>query len=448
MTRAAGSWFGQPKGLTILFLTEMWEKFSFFGMRALQVYYMTKQLHFSQASASLVYGTYAAGVYLTPIFGGIISDRWLGRRRAVVIGGLLMALGHFMMAFEALFFPAMVAIALGNGLFLPNLPSQVGALYDRQDPRRAGAYNVYYVGINLGAFLAPLICGTVGEVYGWHYGFAVAGVGMCLGLAIYLLGSRHLPRDEVAADETPAHEPEGDSRWNLLVLLAVGAAVVLFRSAYEQTGNTLAVWSDTSLDRAFFGLTIPVTWVQSLNPMFVFLLSPLVVAAWNRRAPGAHVPAALRRMAIGALGVAVSYLLLAAVIRLDAQHGRPTHWAWLVAFFLLFTLAELYILPVGLGLFARLAPRRFGATTIAAWFLAAFAGNLLSGVVGAWWERVTPDTFFIATAGIAFVSCAMLWGIDVMNRRHEQDGDACAAALPAGSPAPQVQRVAGSEKAL
>jgi POT family proton-dependent oligopeptide transporter len=331
-----------------------------------------------------------------------------------------MACGHFMMAFESLFFPAMVAIAIGNGLFLPNLPSQVGALYGRQDPRRAGAYNIYYVGINLGAFLAPLVCGTVGELYGWHYGFGCAGVGMCLGLAIYLLGSRHLPRDDrEVTDEAVVHEPEVDSRWKMLVLLAVGAAVVLFRSAYEQTGNTLAVWTDASLDRAAFGWTIPATWFQSLNPMFVFLLSPLVVAAWNRRAVTQHVPTALRRMALGALGVAASFVLLAAVIRIDAQHARLTHWSWLVVFFVVFTLAELYILPVGLGLFARLAPRRFGATTIAAWFLAAFAGNLLSGVVGTWWERMTPEAFFLATAGIALASFAMLWGIGALNRRHD-----------------------------
>lgn len=148
--RDTENWFGQPKGLTILFLTEMWEKFSFFGMRALQIYYMTRQLHYSQAYASLIFGAYAAGVYLTPIFGGLIADRWLGRRKAVVIGGLLMAVGHFMMAFESLFFPAMAVIAIGNGLFLPNLPSQVNLLYAQDDPRKVSAFNIYYVGINLG----------------------------------------------------------------------------------------------------------------------------------------------------------------------------------------------------------------------------------------------------------------------------------------------------------
>jgi len=406
---------GHPPGLAVLFLTEMWEKFSFFGMRALQVYYMTKQLHFSQASASLIYGAYAAGVYLTPIAGGIVSDRWLGRRRAVVIGGLVMALGHFMMASEALFFPAMVAIALGNGLFLPNLPSQVGALYREGDPRRATAYNVYYVGINLGAFLAPLVCGTLGELYGWHWGFGAAGLGMCAGLAVYVMGGRWLPRDEPPAARQATLAEAGDAPATRVgLLVAIGLAVVLFRCAYEQTGNTLALWADTSVDRHLAGWLVPATWVQSLNPLFVFLMTPLLVRAWSRRAP----KPALARMAFGAFGTALAFLMLAAIIRSDAARHALTGVEWVVAFFALLTLAELYILPVGLGLFASLAPVRYRATTIAAWFLAAFAGNLLSGVLGTAWEVLPADVFFIVTAGVAGLAGAALWQLGrVIERR-------------------------------
>ena len=414
MTHApARTWFGQPPGLTILFLTEMWEKFSFFGMRALQVYYMTKQLGFDQARASLVYGTYGAGVYLTPIVGGLIADRWLGRRRAVIIGGLLMALGHFMMASEALFFPAMVTIALGNGLFLPNLPSQVRLLYAPGDVRLAGAYNIYYVGINLGGFLAPLICGTLGEVYGWHYGFAAAGIGMCLGLVIYVMGSRHLPRDatEQAAEREPISEA---SRHQLLFLLGAGLAVVLFRVAYEQTGNTLALWADTAVDRRAWGQLIPVTWFQSLNPLFVFLITPLLVAYWNRGSAPTTPVAPLRKMAFGAGVVALSYVLLACV----SQGAQPAHWLWLVVFFVVLTFGELYILPVGLGMFAQLALPRLGATTVAAWFLAAFAGNFLSGVVGTWWSVLTPAAFFLAMAGIAGLAALLLQMLAVAESRY------------------------------
>ena len=403
---------GHPPGLAVLFLTEMWEKFSFFGMRALQVYYMTKQLHFSQGSASLIYGAYAAGVYITPIAGGYVSDRWLGRHRAIVIGALMMAVGHFMMASEALFFPAMVVIALGNGLFLPNLPSQIGALYADDDPRRASAYNVYYVGINLGAFLAPLVCGTLGEVYGWHWGFGAAGVGMCLGLAIYLAGGRWLPRQDKPRDAVDAASgPPVEGRTRVGLLVAIGLAVVVYRVAYEQTGNTLAVWVDDSVDRHIGPWLMPATWIQSLNPMFVFAMTPVLVALWQRREARRGAARPLNRMALGALVSAVSWLALSFVIHGASARHEPTGVAWVTAFFALFTLAELYVLPVGLGLFASLAPARFRATTIAAWFLAAFAGNLLSGVLGAAWGRFSPDGFFALTAAVAALAAAMLWGL-------------------------------------
>lgn len=420
--RDTTNWFGQPKGLTILFLTEMWEKFSFFGMRALQIYYMTKELHYSQASASLIFGTYAAGVYLTPIFGGLIADRWLGRRKAVIIGGALMAVGHFMMAFEALFFPAMAVIAIGNGLFLPNLPSQVTLLYPKGDPRAGSAFNVYYVGVNLGAFLAPLICGTLGEVYGWHYGFGAAGIGMCLGLAIYLWGGKYLPPEADKAARRPDAVPSEEGRGTIPLLIGVALAVMLFRVAYEQSGNTFAVWADTSVERQAFGMTIPVTWFQSLNPMFVFLISPLLVRVWNTRAAKVGATQALQRMAIGAIGVGASYAMLAGLILASAAGHYAISWLWVVLFFGVYTLAELYILPVGLGLFASLAPKRFAATTIAAWFFCSFTGNLLSGVIGTAWEKVSPQAFFLMMAGICAVSGVLLLAIDRLHSRVPRVG--------------------------
>ena len=414
----ARRWLGQPPGLAILFLTEMWEKFSFFGMQVLQVYYMTKALHFDQALASLVYGSYTAGVYLTPIAGGMISDRWLGKRRAGIVGGLLMALGHFMMASEALFFPAMAVIACGNGLFLPNLPSQVKPLYAADDARLAGAYNLYYMGINLGGFLAPLVCGTLGELYGWHWGFGAAGVGMCLGLGVYVLGSRHLAPVEAVYDGAAKPATPAASRHQVRFLAGTALAVVIFRVAYAQTGNTLALWADATVDRHAFGWTIPATWAQLLNPLFVFAMTPLLVMYWNRRGASASPAAPLARMSFGALAVAASFVLLAAVAAQSDAHGVPVHWLWLVAFFALLTFGELYILPVGLGMFAQLALPDFGATTIAAWFLAAFAGNLLSGVVGTWWSHMSPAGFFLAMAGIAAVSGVLLGLLACTERRH------------------------------
>jgi POT family proton-dependent oligopeptide transporter len=401
--QASPTWFGQPRGLTVLFLTEMWEKFSFFGMRALLAYYMVKHLRFDQEYASLVYGTYGAVVYLTPIAGAYISDRWLGKRRAIVIGSLTMAAGHFLMAFEPFFYLAMATIAVGNGFFLPNLPSQVGELYAKDDPRRQSAYSIYYLGVNVGAFFSPLVCGTLGELYGWHYGFGAAGIGMCAGLAIYLAGSRYLPRETSprAREETAGASPAEPTPFGLL--LATALAVIVFRAAYEQSGNTVALWIDTGVDRAAGALSIPATWFQSLNPLFVFLLTPMVVAFWSRtrsRLPQRHV--ALRRMALGAFGLALSYLLLGAVV--TAAGASLVPGSLVVGFFLLYTLAELYILPVGLSLFATLSPSRFTATTIAGWFLASFAGNLLAGYVGTWWSAMRPAPFFAAMALVAAAS--------------------------------------------
>jgi len=431
-----GTWFGQPKGLTILFLTEMWEKFSFFGMRALQIYYMVKQLHMEQGQASLIFGAYAAGVYLTPIAGAVVSDRWLGKQRAIVIGALTMAAGHFLMAFESTFYLAMVTIAIGNGLFLPNLPSQVGDLYERGDPKRESAFSIYYVGVNLGAFLAPLVCGTIGETYGWHYGFAAAGIGMCLGLAIYLGGRRHLPQCDQAPRRGLAPRADAQrSRPPVGLMVAIAAAVVLFRASYEQTGNTMALWIDQGVNRDALGFQIPATWFQSLNPLLVFLLTPLVVARWNRKPAIASEAGALRRMSLGAWGTGIAFLMLAT---LCAQVGGDTPgavpWPWVLAFFVLQTAAELYILPVGLGLFARLAPVGFGATAIAAWFLASFAGNLLSGVVGMWWSVMPASAFFLAMAGITGVSGTLLFAI---GRWHQaRRASALAGRLPQGDAAP------------
>ncbi len=402
------TWLGQPRGLTVLFLTNMWEQFSYYGMRALLVFYMTKQLMFSQESSSLIYGAYTAGAYFTPIFGGIIADRFLGKRRAIIIGASTMALGHFMMAFEPLFYVALATIAVGNGLFLPSLPSQVGDLYDRRDPRRGWAYNVYYVGINIGGFLAPLICGTVGEIYGWHYGFGIAGVGMVGGLLIYLSGLKYLPPEQPRRVQTgPVAKAGGFDRRTLLALVAIGVAVTVFRSAYEQVGNTVSLWADVGIDRAIGTFVIPMTWFQSLNPLFVMLMTPPLLRFWRLRAERGGDTAPLKRMAQGALLVAMAYLLLAGVEM--ASGGGRASWLWLAGFFLVFTFGELFILPTGLGLFARLAPVSLGATTVAAWFLITFTGSLSAGFVGTLWSKLDHSLFFILLAGLAALAGALLY---------------------------------------
>ena len=414
-------WFGHPRGLTILFLTEMWDQFSFFGMRALLVYYMTKELLISQTHSSYIYGLYSSFVYFTPLIGGVISDRWLGRRRAVIIGGSIMALGHFLMAFEPAFYVALATIAIGNGLFLPSLASQINQLYAPDDPRRATAYNIYYVGINLGAFLAPFVCGTVGEIYGWHWGFALAGVGMVIGMITYLGGSRYLPKNNNPKDEParPASSERPRAKMEVyLLLLAVIAIVVIFRASYEQSGNTVALWADSGVDRHIgSSFSIPMTWFQSLNPLVIFLFTPVIVAYWTRKARSGQEPGSIGKMAMGGFIVGVSYLLLALIAHLSGD--ARASWLWLVFFFFVYTVGELFILPVGLGLFGKLAPLEFAATAIAAWFMAAFFGNLAAGAMGALWSVVTVPTFFTISGGVAILSGGLLFALSSWAHRIE-----------------------------
>jgi proton-dependent oligopeptide transporter, POT family len=396
-----------PAGLYVLFFSETWAHFSFFGMQALLVYYMTKHLAFDQPTSSTIYGLYTAAAYFTPFFGGMLADRVLGQRLSVIIGGLAMALGHFMMAFEALFFPALVLIALGNGAYVPPLTAQVGRLYREGDPKRDQAYSLYYMGINIGGFLAPLVCGTLGEVYGWHYGFGAAGVGMVIGIGIYLLGQRTLPPDLLATRKADrVIKPLTAEEWSgLRALIAIAALVILFRIAYEQSGNTIALWVDSHTDRLVtFGdwsFLVPATWFQSINPLLIFTLTPFFIFFWSRQAARGKEPPTLKKMAIGCGIVALAYLVMVvAAIENDATQ-QPVSWAWVTAYFVLLTIGELYVLPIGLSAFSRLAPAQATAAVIGVWFLAKFAGSLLAGHLGTYWLQIPHPAFFLIGAGAA-----------------------------------------------
>ena len=417
------SWFGQPRGLTILFLTNMWEQFSYYGMRALLVYYMTSTLLFGQEKSSSIYGFYTAFAYFTPIIGGTIADRWLGKKRAVIIGAAVMAAGHFMMAFQPAFYFALATIAIGNGLFLPTLPSQINDLYRADDPRRPWAYNVYYVGVNVGAFLAPLACGFLGETYGWHYGFAAAGVGMLTGLVLYLAGQRYLPPERVVTLEAEtARRAHHRGRDTALLLLGIGLAVTVFRASYEQIGNTIALWMRDDVDRVIGGVEVGAAMFFSLNPLLVMVVTPLLLARWRRQAERGREFSVMQKMAVGALLVAASYLVVAAAEAFSG--GGRAHWLWLLGYFLIFTVGELYILPNGLGIFARLAPPKLGASTVAAWYFAIFSGSLAAGQVGRLWSHVGHVSFFIVLAAIATAAALFLYLLDQPTRRILASADA------------------------
>jgi POT family proton-dependent oligopeptide transporter len=424
--RARSDLFGHPRALTFLFATEMWERFSYYGMRSLLVLYMVNYLlkpgrmegviglaalrrlleaPFGpldvQPLASLIYGLYSGLVYLTPIMGGLLADRVLGHRRTVVIGALLMAVGHFMMAFEPLLLFALLALILGNGAFKPNMSAQVGDLYAPGDARRDRAYSIFYVGINLGALAAPLVCGTLGEKVGWHFGFAAAGIGMLIGLATYLYASPMLPPDRI----TPVTESvplSRDARRTLGALLVLFVPTTLFWATYEQQGNTIALWADTYTDRTIhllgWSATIPTTWFQSFNPMMIVAFTPLVVGLWSWQARRASEPTTLTKMALGCFGVALAYLIMAAA----AWHagGAKATWLWLLAYFVVLTFGELYLSPIGLSLVSKVAPRHIVSMMMGVWLATSFAGGFLAGWLGSLWSRMDKVQFFLMVAAI------------------------------------------------
>jgi POT family proton-dependent oligopeptide transporter len=407
--------FGHPPGLTVLFMTQMWAEFSYFGLQALLVYYMTQHLGFSQAKSSLIYGAYGAAAFFSPFFGGIVADRWLGRTRSVVIGGLLMMCGHFAMAFEPLLFAALALVALGNGLFMPPLAVQVGGLYADDDPRQAQAFSAYYMGINLGGLLAPLVCGTLGELYGWHWGFAAAGVGMLAGLIIYLRFRHLLPADPPSRSRTHADARISLSTkdWgNLRMLVAIIAVVVLFRIGYEQSGNVIALWVEHQTDRSvdMFGahLEIPATWFQSINPLLIIVLTPFLMRHWAKRAARNGPANLLARMSLGCAIAALSMVVMVAAAALNAKTGRPVGVEWVTAYFVLLTIGELLVIPVGLTLVGALSPVQVAAMAMGAWYIAKFLGSLLAGAMGAYWGVIPASLFFGLGALSVLIAAAFL----------------------------------------
>jgi proton-dependent oligopeptide transporter, POT family len=426
--KAPADLFGHPRALSFLFATEMWERFSYYGMRALLVLYMVKYLLLPAQSgnvaglaafksaleivfgplalqpfASQIYGFYTGLVYLTPIFGGLLADRVLGQRRTVIIGAALMAVGHFMMAFEHLFLLALTVLILGNGCFKPNISTQVGFLYPPGDRRRDSAFSIFYVGINLGAFLAPLVCGTLGEEYGWHYGFAAAGVGMTIGLVIYLMATPMLPKDALAKRADTA--PLARSDWQAIgALLLLFLPVSLFWATYEQQGNTIVLWANDFTDRRVLGFDIPVTWFQALNPFMIFAFTPFIVALW--RWQGAREPSTVAKMSIGLFLNAASWLIMLAAAHV-AGSGHAS-WLWLFLYFVVLTIGELYISPTSLSLVTKIAPTSLLSMMMGVWLATSFVGGFLAGYLGTFWSSMAKGDFFLLLALIAAAAGAVI----------------------------------------
>ncbi|MDQ2585297.1 peptide MFS transporter [Saccharothrix yanglingensis] len=457
--------FGHPRGLSTLFFTELWERFSYYGMKAILAYYLYRStaegaLGLDKSFALSLVAIYGAAVYMSGVAGGWLADRVLGGQRAVFYGGVLIMLGHVALALPiglAGVYTGLILIVLGTGLLKPNISTVVGGLYAKDDPRRDAGFTIFYMGINLGGFLAPLVCGFLGENYDWHLGFGAAAVGMALGLVVYRLGRRGLG-DSAAAPTNPL--PEGDrvrvigriaavtlgavavvallvvlgvlgaeGVINLIslfsVLLPIGYFVVMIRSPrttsdersrviayiplfiaaamfwllFEQSATVIAAFADTRVDNSFLGLTFPPSFIQSINPVMIIAIAPLFALLWVKL--GKRQPVTPRKFGYALLLVGLSFLLMMIV-----SQGDPSvrvSFLWLVLMYLVMTCGELLLSPVGLSVTTKLAPRAFASQTMGLWFLAAAAGQGVGAIVVRFYSDETAVTYFGVLGGVAIL---------------------------------------------
>jgi POT family proton-dependent oligopeptide transporter len=328
-----------------------------------------------------------------------------------------MAAGHFMMAFEPLFLLALTTLILANGAFKPNIVTQIGGLYGPGDHRRDRAYLIFYVGINIGALLAPLVCGTLGEELGWHYGFLAAGVGMTIALAVYLYALPLLPPDEMhklkaaGLDKQPLDRSQ---RRTVLALAVLFVPTTLFFATYEQQGNTIALWADDYTDRTInlviWHGEIPVTWFQAFNPLLIFAFTPLIVGLWSRQARRGREPSTITKMALGCFAVALSYLIMVGAAWF--AQGDEASWWWLLAYFMVLTVGELYLSPTSLSLVSKAAPARMLSMMMGLWLATSFTGNLVAGWLGSFWSAMDKASFFLMLAGLAALAGMVIFAFN------------------------------------
>jgi len=419
---ADAGWFGHPRGLSTLFFTEMWERFSYYGMRGFLILYMTKALGFTDPHAGAVYGNYVGSVWLAAIFGGVIADRWLGHYRSVLLGGTIIALGHFTLALHALpfFYAGLSLIVLGTGLLKPNVSTLVGALYEQGDERRDAGFSVFYMGINLGALLGPLVAGKLAEGVDWHLGFACAGVGMTLGLAQYVLGRRRLAPaiERLAARPGPAavspglapgvsHDGFTAADWKRMTAVVVFFAFAsLFWGAYEQAGSTLNLFADRYVHLELLGIKLYASWFVSIQAAFVILLSPAFAWLWVKLGP--RQPSSPAKFALALLFVGLAFVLLMPAGAI-AQGGVRISPLWLVAVYFIEELGELCLSPVGLSVVTKLAPKQVVGLMMGVFFLSNALGNKLAGWSAGFISTTPLPTLFGVTAAVTLGAAAVMF---------------------------------------
>jgi proton-dependent oligopeptide transporter, POT family len=437
------AFLGHPRGLAYLAFTEAWERFSYYGMQTLLVLYMVRQLllpgHIERiagftrfraviehvyggplstiALSSAIFGLYTGLVYLTPIGGGLLADRWLGRTRTIMLGGLLMAAGHFLMAFDVSFLVALLCLLTGVGCFKGNLASQIGALYAPGDLRRADAYQIYYLFISGAVIVAPLIAGTLGEVYGWHYGFGAAGIGMLISLAIYRFGRRWLPAER-APERVRSTSRTGLSRQQrqvVIVLLLLLPVLAVGTVGNQEIFNAYLLWVPGHVNMVFFGRTMPTTWLITVDAAVSIAGLIATMAFWRLWSRRFKEPSEIVKITLG-FALSMSALLMLTGAALIAAHGQQASIGWVLAFEVLNSIGFANALPVGLALYARASPKPVAGTMIGAYFLHLFMANNLVGWLGGLLERLTGPQFWglhaalVGSAAVLTLCAARLFG--------------------------------------
>lgn len=439
---------GHPPGLYLLFLTEMWERFSYYGMRALLTLYLTKTaleggLGIEEQNATLIYGYFTGFVYLTPIIGGWLADTYLGQRRAILIGGVLMMFGQFSLAATpqlgvwSTWF-GLLLIIIGNGFFKPNISTIVGDLYEQGDPRRDSAFTIFYMGINLGALIAPLLCGYFAEdlfaekgadgtilKYAFQYGFLAAGIGMLLGqimfnlLAQKYLGdlgkypSASLKEKDAKGGDIPEKVMTKEEKDRIAVILTLTIFTIFFWAGFEQAGSSLTLYTDKFIDReiAMFNWTIPTSWFQSVNPLFIVLLGIPIASFWSflsSKNKDLSIPV---KMALGMVLLGIGFFFMVGASKEYAATGQKAALMWLIATYFFHTVGELCLSPIGLSMVTRLAPLRYASMLMGVWFLAPFVAQIAGGYIASYVEELGAFTIFLSIAGFSILAGVILFSI-------------------------------------
>ncbi|PSV46759.1 peptide MFS transporter [Photobacterium indicum] len=429
--RSSGDLLGHPKGLFLLFGTELWERFSYYAMRAILVLYLTDKtinggLGWSTQDALNLYGIYTGLVYITPLIGGWIADNFLGQRRSIIIGGVLMALGQFTLALPhsmidpnavTAFYLGLALLIVGNGLFKPNISTMVGDLYQDGDHRRDGAFTIFYMGINLGSLLAGIIAGTASMNYGWKAGFLTAGIGMVISLVTQLIFAERIlgnigkvPAAKRAAEMNKSGKKEPlttQERDRLKVIMIMGLFVVIFWAGFEQAGGLMNIFSQQYTDRMIGSFEVPAAWFQSLNPFFVITLAPIIAALWVKMGP--KEPNSPVKFAMGLFFLAIGFVfMMGAVMQQGGDITVKTSMLWLVGAYFFHTLGELCLSPIGLSMVTKLAPLRLASLMMGTWFGFNAVANYVAGIIGSLMGESGPMAIFSGIAIAATIAGVLL----------------------------------------